>query len=40
MLIAKEHHEKAVADVEEEPELTELTPEYAMARDGNGWKQA
>jgi multidrug efflux pump len=41
MLIAKEHHEKAVADIEEEPEETELTPEYAMARDGNGngWKQ-
>src|SRR6266496_415748 len=42
MLIAKEHHEKAVAETEEEPEETELTPEYAMARDGNGngWKQA
>jgi len=42
MLIAKEHHEKALAEVEEEPEETELTPEYAMARDGNGngWKQA
>src|SRR5213592_3194108 len=42
MLIAKEHHEKAVADIEEEPEETELTPEYAMARNGNGngWKQA
>ena len=33
MLIAKEHHQKAVADVEEEPEETELTPEYAMARE-------
>src|SRR5436853_2949957 len=40
MLLAKEHHEKAVAEVGEEPEETELTPEYAMARDGNGWKQA
>ena len=42
MLIAKEHHQKAVADVEEEPEETELTPEYAMAPNGNGngWKQA
>jgi multidrug efflux pump len=42
MLIAKEHHEKAVAETEEEPDETELTPEYAMARDGNGngWKQA
>jgi len=29
-----------VAEVGEEPEETELTPEYAMARDGNGWKQA
>ena len=42
MLIAKEHHEKAVTDVEEQPEETELTPEFALARDGNGngWKQA
>src|SRR5438309_354378 len=42
MLIAKEHREKAVADVEEQPEETELTPEFALARDGNGngWKQA
>src|SRR5438445_9896828 len=40
MLLAKEHHEKSVAETEEEPEETELTPEYAMARDGNGWKQA
>src|SRR5207237_10186283 len=40
MLLAKEHHEKAVADVEEEQDETELAPEYAMARDGNGWKQA
>src|SRR4029077_18843261 len=41
MLIAKEHHEKSVSETEEEPEETELTPEYAMARDGNGngWKQ-
>src|SRR2546430_5578717 len=42
MLIAKAHHEKSVADVEEQPEETELTPEFALARDGNGngWKQA
>jgi multidrug efflux pump len=42
MLIAKEHRQKAVAHVEEEPEETELTPEYAMAPNGNGngWKQA
>jgi hypothetical protein len=42
MLIAKEHREKAVADVEEESEVPELTPEYALAPDGNGngWKQA
>jgi multidrug efflux pump len=42
MLIAKEHKEKSLAETEEEPEETELTPEYAMARDGNGngWKQA
>ena len=39
MLLAKEHHEKADPDVEEQPEETELTPEYAMAPDGNGWKQ-
>jgi len=42
MLIAKEHHEKSVAESEEEPtEETELTPEYALVRDGNGngWKQ-
>jgi len=42
MLIAKEHKEKSLAEAEEEPVETELTPEYAMARDGNGngWKQA
>jgi len=42
MLIAKEHKEKSLAETEEEPEETELTPEYAMAREGNGngWKQA
>src|SRR6266403_436564 len=41
MLIAKEHKEKSLAETEEEPQETdELTPEYAMARDGNGWKQA
>src|SRR5438270_834265 len=42
MLIAKEHREKSMAEVEEEPEETEFTPEYALARggNGNGWKQA
>src|SRR6266550_1465787 len=42
MLIAKEHKEKSLAETEEEPQETDdLTPEYAMARDGNGngWKQ-
>src|ERR1700748_2762695 len=33
MLIAKEHHEKSLAETEEEPEETDLTPEKAMARD-------
>ena len=41
MLLAREHHQKAVPEVEEQPEETELAPEYAMAPDGNGngWKQ-
>jgi multidrug efflux pump len=43
MLIAKEHHEKSLGETEEEPtgEDVDLTPEYVMARDGNGngWKQ-
>jgi multidrug efflux pump len=42
MLIAKEHHEKSLRESEEEPtEDVDLTPEYALARDGNGngWKQ-
>jgi multidrug efflux pump len=43
MLIAKEHHEKSLAEAEEEPaaEDVDLTPEYAPAfgPDGNGWKQ-
>ncbi|HEY6205842.1 MAG TPA: efflux RND transporter permease subunit [Chthoniobacterales bacterium] len=41
MLIAKEHHEKSLAQAEEEPaEDVDLTPAYetAVARDGNGWK--
>jgi multidrug efflux pump len=41
MLIAKEHHEKSLAEVEE-PEETEPTPEYALVPggngNGNGWK--
>jgi multidrug efflux pump len=45
MLIAKEHHERSLGEPEEEPTTTEevdRTPEFAMARDGNGngWKQA
>jgi multidrug efflux pump len=46
MLIAKEHHEKSLAETEEEPveEDVDLTPEYAgaFAQDGNGngWKKA
>ena len=41
MLLAREHHQKAVPEVEEQPEETEPAPEYAMAPDGNGngWKQ-
>ena len=43
MLIAKEHHERSLGETEEEPttEDVEITPEFAMARDGNGngWKQ-
>src|SRR5437773_9002641 len=42
MLIAKEHHEPALTETEEEPtEEVDLTPEYALTRDnnGNGWKQ-
>jgi multidrug efflux pump len=46
MLIAKEHHEKSLAEAEEEEPVTEdvdLTPEFAPALtpDGNsnGWKQ-
>src|SRR5713101_2872044 len=43
MLIAKEHHEKSLAEAEEEPaEDVDLTPEYAPALtpDGNGWKRS
>ena len=42
MLIAKEHHEKSLAEPETElAEEDELVPEYAPAlRDGNGWKQS
>jgi len=47
MLIAKEHHEKSLAEAEEEPtgEDVDLFPEYAPAvapdgnGNGNGWKQ-
>jgi multidrug efflux pump len=43
MLIAKEHHERPVAETEEEPasEDVDLVPEFASALtpDGNGWKQ-
>jgi multidrug efflux pump len=41
MLIAKEHRKGSLSETEEEPEDVDLTPEYAMARDGNGrWKQS
>ncbi len=45
MLIAKEHHEKSVAETEKEQptENVDLIPEYAGAGapdgNGNGWKQ-
>jgi len=45
MLIAKEHHEKSLAETEPEPatEDLDLVPEYAPAAapdgNGNGWKQ-
>jgi len=45
MLIAKEHHEKSLAESEKEPgaEDVDLVPEYAAAGvpdgNGNGWKQ-
>jgi multidrug efflux pump len=43
MLIAKEHHEGRRDETEEEPEIEndgELTPELAVARNGNGrWQQ-
>jgi len=45
MLIAKEHHEKSLAEAEEEPtaEDIDLTPEYAPAlapdANGDGWKK-
>ncbi|MEY2542509.1 MAG: multidrug efflux pump [Verrucomicrobiota bacterium] len=41
MLIAKDHSKGSLSETEEEPEDVDLTPEYAMARDGNGrWKQS
>jgi multidrug efflux pump len=46
MLIAKEHHEKSLAETEKEPatEDVDLVPQLALAPDGdgngNGWKQA
>ncbi|HEY2101948.1 MAG TPA: efflux RND transporter permease subunit [Chthoniobacterales bacterium] len=44
MLIAKEHREKSLRATEEEPAPDEIapTPEFALARDGNGngWKKA
>jgi multidrug efflux pump len=45
MLIAKEHHEKSLAESEKESaaEDVDLVPEYAAAGapdgNGNGWKQ-
>ncbi len=41
MLIAREHHEKALAETEEEAgEHGDLVPEFAPAASpgGNGWK--
>src|SRR5213079_851916 len=35
MLIAKEHHEKSLAEAEDEAEQAEPVPAYAMVRDGN-----
>jgi multidrug efflux pump len=42
MLIAKEHHEGPAGEAEEEPtaEEADLVPDLAVARGGNGWKQA
>src|SRR5438552_3364150 len=44
MLIAKEHHEKSLAEVEEEPATEELPPAPAFAtapaRNGHGWTNA
>jgi hypothetical protein len=46
MLLVKEHHEKSLAETEEEPaaEDMDVTAEYAPALtlggNGNGWKQA
>jgi multidrug efflux pump len=39
MLIAKQHHEGMVSETEPEIEDVDLTPEYAVAGNGNGWKQ-
>ena len=41
ILIAKQHREGSLSEAEPEVEDVDLTPEYAMARDGNGsWKQS
>ncbi len=42
MLIAKEHHEGRLGEIEPEPEIEsegELTPELVTAGNGNGWKR-
>jgi hypothetical protein len=42
MLIAKQHHEKSLMDADlEGADDVDVTPEFAIARDGdgNGWKQ-
>lgn len=43
MLIAKEHHEKSLAETEPDAEELDVTPEYALATgsgNGNGWKNS
>jgi hypothetical protein len=40
MLIAKQHREGSLSEAEPEIEDVDLTPEYALARNGNGWKQS
>jgi multidrug efflux pump len=39
MLIAKEHHEKSLAEAEEEPEDVDLVPEPVLSPDGDGHRR-